>query len=298
MAKYRAVELAVLYPGPLAGRLLAEWGFDVVKVEPPGGDPMRAYSPTLYRLLNEGKELVVLDLKTEEGRRSLYDLVKGADAVLTSFRPAAAERLGASYEQLSKVNPSITYVAVTGYKSSNAPGHDINFAAVAGHLRDAPPIPQSVDVATGLMAAFAAAASIAAGRPGYFEISMERVAYLLNLLNFAQIADGRAPQLTGGYPYYNVYSCAGGRVALGAVEPKFWERFCDLLGRPDLKARMLDPTAVAEVEGETSRRSCAELLRRAEELDVPLSLVRPLEDALRSVDLGTLLSRSSWAKRG
>ena len=290
MAGGRVIEVATLYPGPLAGRLLAGWGFEVIKIEPPGGDPMKSFSPLLYHLLNEGKTRVVVDLKSEEGRRILYEMVRGADAVITSFRPQAAERLGVSYSVLSAVNPSIIYVAITGYESSNAPGHDINFAAVAGHIRDSVPTPQSIDVATGLVAAFAVAASVALGRTGYFEVPMERVALLLNLLNFANIRDSGEPRLTGSHPFYNIYKCADGKVALGAVEPKFWERFCMLIGRPDLINRMLDPGAVAEVEKETSRIKCGELLNRAAELDIPLAPVLSLEEVAKRVDLDKLIS--------
>lgn len=273
------IELAQLYPGPLAGRLLADWGFKVVKVEPPGGDPMRSYVPSLYELLNSGKEVVVLDLRTEEGREELLELARGARAALTSFRRGAAERLGASYERLKSVNERLIYVAITGYVDSDAPGHDINFAATAGLLADGPLIPQCVDVASGIMAAFIIAASTAAGRSGYFEVPMESVAYMLNLLNFMQLRDRGDAYLTGRYPFYNVYDCAGGRVALGAVEEKFWRRFCELIGRSDLAERALDPSAVGEVERVVSRVPCSDLLGRAAQLDVPLSPVLDLREA-------------------
>ncbi|MGK0550338.1 MAG: CoA transferase, partial [Pyrobaculum sp.] len=74
------LEIAQLYPGPLAGRLLREWGFRVVKVEPPGGDPLRRLSPTLYQWLNEGKEVVYLDLRLAEDRGRVLDLAKAARA--------------------------------------------------------------------------------------------------------------------------------------------------------------------------------------------------------------------------
>ena len=273
------IELAQLYPGPLAGRLLASWGFEVIKVEPPGGDPMRTYIPSLYGLLNAGKTVVFLDLKTEEGRRGLEELVGGARAVLTSFRREAARRLGASYEKLKEVNPRLIYVAITSFADSDLPGHDINFAAAAGLLGDKPMIPQCVDVASGLMAAFMIAAAVAAGRSGYFEVPMESVAYLLNLLNFMQLKDRGETYLTGGYPFYNVYSCIGGRVALGAVEEKFWLRFCELIGREDLKEHALSPEAVAEVGRTTEGLRCSDLLERARQLDVPLSPVLDLRDA-------------------
>ncbi|MEL9991527.1 MAG: CaiB/BaiF CoA-transferase family protein [Thermoproteus sp.] len=290
MEKYRVVELAQLYPGPLAGRLLAGWGFEVVKIEPPGGDPMRHYIPSLFEALNAGKYSVVLDLKREEDRKKLYRIVEGARAVISSFRRASAERLGVSYEALSSINPNLLYVAITSYKDSDLPGHDLNFAAVAGLLEGRPIVPQCVDVASGLMAAFAVAAAVATGRSGYVEVPMESAAYMLNLLNFAQLRDRGDVLLTGRYPFYNVYGCRGGKVALGAVEEKFWRRFCELIGRRDLEGRMYDPSAVGEVEREVSAKDCKELLHRAEELDVPLSEMRDLLEASRCVDLQDLVA--------
>lgn len=289
MAKRRVIELAVLYPGPLAGRLLSGWGFEVVKVEPPGGDPLRSYIPSLFNVLNAGKYSVVLDLRKAEDRSRLYKLVEDADVVLTSFRPNAAERLGVSYRALSSVNRRLVYVAVTGYSGSSLPGHDINFAAIAGLLKDGPIIPQCVDVASGLAAAFVAAVAVATGRAGYYEVPMEAAAHLLNLLNFAQIKDGVAPHLTGRYPFYNVYKCADGSVALGAVEEKFWRRFVALIGREDLGDKMYDEGTTAEVQRELAGRECSELLRRAAEADVPLSPVRPLTEVAASVDLEELI---------
>ncbi|MCY0890730.1 MAG: CoA transferase [Pyrobaculum arsenaticum] len=273
------LEIAQLYPGPLAGRLLREWGFRVVKVEPPGGDPLRRLSPTLYQWLNEGKEVVYLDLRLAEDRGRVLDLAKAARAVLTSFRRGTAERLGISYEAVKEVNSDVFYVALVGYREGDLPGHDINFAGLAGLIADKPTIPQCVDVASGLMAAFAVAAAVASGRRGYVEIPMENVAYMLNLLNFAALRDLGALPLDGRYPFYNVYKCASGLVALGAVEEKFWRRFCDVIGREDLKERMYDPTAVDEVRREVERRGCGELISAAERLEVPLSPVRDIVEA-------------------
>ncbi|AAL64216.1 MULTISPECIES: CoA transferase [Pyrobaculum] len=279
MEERRVIELAWHYPGPLAGRLLATWGFDVVKVEPPGGDPVKRLSPTLYQWLNEGKAVVYLDLRQEEDRERLFDLVKGARAVLSSFRRTTAKRLGISYEALKDANPNILYVAIVGYLKKDSPGHDINFAGLAGLIRDAPPIPQSVDVATGLLAAFIIAAAVAAGRRGYVEVSMEGVAYLLNLLNFALLKDTGDLPLSGKYPFYTTYECAGGRVALGAVEEKFWRRFCEMLGREDLINRMYDVSAVNEVKKEVIKRRCDDLIALAEKYDVPLTPVRDISEA-------------------
>lgn len=294
------LEFAQLYPGPLAGKLLKEWGFRVVKVEPPSGDPLRRVSPTLYQWLNEGKEVAYLNLRLAEDRSRVLDLAREARAVLTSFRRGTAERLGVSYEAVSKANPGVFYVALVGFRESDLPGHDINFAGLAGLIADKPTIPQCVDVASGLMAAFAVAAAVATGRRGYVEIPMENVAYMLNLLNFAALRDLGALPLDGRFPFYNVYRCAGGLVALGAVEEKFWKKFCEIIGREDLKGRMYDPTAVEEVRRKAERRGCGELISAAERLEVPLSPVRDVVEASgRLPPLGELFGgRKQGAARG
>lgn len=294
------LEIAQLYPGPLAGRLLKEWGFRVVKVEPPGGDPLKRLSPTFYQWLNEGKEVVYIDLRLAEGQSRVLHLAREARAVVTSFRRGTAERLGVSYEAVGKVNPDVFYVALVGYREGDFPGHDINFAGLAGLIADKPTIPQCVDVASGLMAALAIAAAVATGRHGYVEIPMENVAYMLNLLNFAALKDLGALPLDGRFPFYNVYRCAGGLVALGAVEDKFWKRFCELIGREDLKERMYDPTAVEEVRREMERRDCGELISAAEKLEVPLTTVRDVVEASgRLPPLGELFGgRKHGTERG
>lgn len=273
------LELSTLYPGPLAGRLLLSQGFRVVKVEPPGGDPLRRISPTLYRWLNEGKEVVEADLRTEEGRRKARELASGAGAVVTSFRPPTAEAFGVSYRSLSVLNPRLLYVAIVGFSTEELrelPGHDVNFAAYAGGAPSVP-TPQAVDVATGLYVAFIIASMW--GRAGYVEVAMEDVAHLLNLLNYALMRDVGAAPLTGSHPFYNIYKCVGGAVALGAVEEKFWRRFCQMVGRPDWESRMTDPSLTEEVAELLATKSCRELLEEAKRWEVPLTPVRRLEEA-------------------
>jgi len=171
---------------------------------------------------------------------------------LTTSRPSTAERYGISYRRLAEAKPDLIYVAIVGYGGEeyprDHPSHDINFAALAGAVGPCPPYVQAVDVAAGLLAALTITAMAAKGEGGYVEIPMSRAAALVNILNLSLRRDGRPLLLSGDYPFYTVYRCGGGRVALGAVELKFWERFCRSIGRVDLIPRRLDPTAREEVE--------------------------------------------------
>jgi ferritin len=286
----RVLELATLFPGPLAGRFLLSLGFKVVKVEPPGGDPMRGLSPTLYRALNEGKHVVYLDLQKES--KGIYEMLRDVDAVLTTFRPSTAEKYGISYRRLAEVRPGLIYVAIVGYGGDeyprDHPSHDINFAALAGAVGPCPPYVQAVDVAAGLLAALTITGMAARGEGGYVEIPMSRAAALINILNLSLRRDGKPLLLSGDYPFYTVYRCRGGRVALGAVEPKFWERFCRAIGREDLIPRQLDPTAREEVEKALAEMDCNTLEDLAKREEIPLTPVYDIDKALTIFELDNL----------
>jgi ferritin len=286
----RVLELSTLFPGPLAGRLLLQLGFEVVKVEPPAGDPIRQVSPTLYKVLNEGKEIIYIDLK--DGAEKVRRLAEEVDAVLTTFRPSTAERYGISYRRLAEAKPDLIYVATVGYGGEeyprDHPSHDINFAALAGAVGPCPPYVQAVDVVAGILAALTITAMAAKGEGGYVEIPMSRAAALVNILNLSLRRDGKPLLLSGDYPFYTVYRCRGGRVALGAVEPKFWERFCRAIGREDLIPRQLDPTAREEVEKALAEMDCNALEELAKREEIPLTPVYDIDKALTIFELDNL----------
>src|SRR4051812_31765120 len=108
----RVFDLSVWRPGPYATQLLAEIGADVLKVEPPGGDPMRSY-PGLFDSLNANKRSIVLDLKSDVDRARALDFARRADVVIEGFRPGVVERLGVSYDDVRAVNPSIVYCSLS-----------------------------------------------------------------------------------------------------------------------------------------------------------------------------------------
>jgi crotonobetainyl-CoA:carnitine CoA-transferase CaiB-like acyl-CoA transferase len=134
----RVIELGVWIAGPAAGGILADWGADVVKVEPPLGDPARSFQrmlggdlPTnpVFELDNRSKRSIVLDLSTEEGRRLAQELVDSADVFLTNIRVSALRRVGLDPETLRQRNPRLVYAIVTGYglegEEADRPAYDI-----------------------------------------------------------------------------------------------------------------------------------------------------------------------------
>jgi crotonobetainyl-CoA:carnitine CoA-transferase CaiB-like acyl-CoA transferase len=136
---YRVVELAAWVAGPAAGGLLADWGADVVKVEPPAGDPQRRIFGAIgiadqagvppFELDNRGKRSVVIDLQTADGREAMHGLLDDADVFITNVRPAALERLGLDHATVRERHPRLVYGLVTGYglvgPDAHRPGYDV-----------------------------------------------------------------------------------------------------------------------------------------------------------------------------
>jgi crotonobetainyl-CoA:carnitine CoA-transferase CaiB-like acyl-CoA transferase len=138
MAGYRVVELAVWVAGPAAAGLLCDWGADVVKVEPPAGDPQRNIFGALglkvaaappFEIDNRGKRSVVLDLRTPDGLAAMDRLLAGADVFVTNLRPDALERLGLDHETICARYPTLVYASLTGYglqgPDRDRPGYDV-----------------------------------------------------------------------------------------------------------------------------------------------------------------------------
>jgi alpha-methylacyl-CoA racemase len=239
LAGRRVVSVAVNLPGPIAARRLADLGAHVVKVEPPGGDPLATYAPPLYAELAAGMEVVARDLKAG----GIADLLADADLLLTSSRPSSLARLGLGPDAVAAF-PRLCHVAIVGDAADpEAPGHDLNYQAAAGLVgRELPPSLHA-DVAGGERAAFAALALLAererSGRGGVLLVGLADAARALAAPRSAGLA---APGgiVGGGNPFYAVYAAADGAVAVGCLEPQFAERLAAELG-----ARTADELAAA-----------------------------------------------------
>lgn len=266
----RVLDLSQFLPGPFATQMLADMGADVVKVEPPKGDPMRGLDPVTndrgdspyHRLVNAGKRVILLDLKSDVGRVDFERLVAAADVLMESYRPGVMARLGFGYERLREINPGLVHCALSGFGQNGpmrlAGGHDINYVAAAGQLgltgAGAKPhmaYPMVADYA-GAMQSVAAilGALVGRGRTGkgaYLDVAMADSVLAWQSQALTALKRGNAPGrdgslLTGGAACYGVYETADGRfVSLGALETFFWEAFCNAVERPDLIARQMEP---------------------------------------------------------
>jgi crotonobetainyl-CoA:carnitine CoA-transferase CaiB-like acyl-CoA transferase len=241
----RVLDLSIWRPGPYATSLLCALGADVLKVEPPGGDPMRGY-PGLFEEINAGKRSMVLDLKELDDRARARELCAEADALVEGFRPGVMTRLGLDEPAVRAVNRGIVYCSISGYgqrdRRAALPGHDVNYQAWAGALAPdggpaaLPRIP-AADLASGLASAFGICASLLGRRPGsegtYLDVSMTDVMATWTGRT-GSASEGSSSQ--GAVPGYGLFPTADGHeVALGVLnEQHFWSALCEELGLSDL----------------------------------------------------------------
>ena len=221
-------------PGAFAGRELLRHGARVVKVEAPEGDPLRAV-PDWHEQLNDGKESVVCDLKADPSLA--LALLARADVVLEGFRPGVAERLGIGPEQA----PATTvYCSITGFGAGDTrAGHDLNYVGWAGLLEDAsvPPI-QIADLAAGALGAASEILAALLERERSGEGKRIVISMTHRSLDFAEPPPKR---LNGTLACYRLYTTADGRaLTVGALEPVFFRRLCELVGAPELAERQYD----------------------------------------------------------
>jgi len=304
----RIVDLSLMLPGPWATLMLAQLGASVVHVEPPGGDGLRSAMPSAYASVNRGKEVVELDLKSEEGRTRLRELLAAADVVVEGFRPGTAARLGFGPDELRAQNDRLIYCSLSGYGSSGPyaghPGHDVNYLAVVGLLsisgEPAGP-PQAgggvpvADLAASLFATQAILAALLlrdrAGSGSTIDVPIAAAALKLLEPRLAEYDGAGAPSKGElmARAAYGTFRCRDGRwMAVGCIEDHFWRRLCTAVGRPDLvddprfgsytsRCRYADEinAALGEAFLQRDRGEWVDLLLAA---DVPVSPVHEISE--------------------
>ena len=247
----RVLDLSIWRPGPYATQLLVELGADVVKIEPPGGDPMRVF-PTLFAVLNAGKRSVAVDLKDAAGKTAVLEAAAESDVVVEGFRPGVVRSLGVDDEGVRRVNPSVVYCSISGYGQhgplAEQPGHDINYQAWAATLEprtpdDEPVVPRPpiADLAGGAYAALAVCAALVrrsrTGEGESIDVSMTDVlASWTGAVPPLTLPDGQ--KVGGQVAGYGTFQAAdGGWVALGVIsEDHFWTGLTRTLGLDDAAA--------------------------------------------------------------
>jgi crotonobetainyl-CoA:carnitine CoA-transferase CaiB-like acyl-CoA transferase len=301
MEGVKIVELGVWVAGPAAGGILADWGADVIKIEPPTGDPARMFGRMLgiedgmsppFEMDNRGKRSVVLDLTTDDGRASAFELLSGTDVFLTNVRPAALRRAGLDFETVAARNPRLVYGLITGYgergPDADRAAYDVAaFWARAGlaHLLtrpgETPPFQRGGmgDHTAGMtLAAAICAALVARTRTGKGQLvstSLYRqgaytVSFDLNtfLMTGHSIAIGQRE--TMGNPCMNNYTAGDGRRfwIVGLQGDRHWPALCRAVGRSEW---LTDPRF------DTGRSRAANAVVLIGELD-EIFAAKPLDD--------------------
>jgi crotonobetainyl-CoA:carnitine CoA-transferase CaiB-like acyl-CoA transferase len=311
LAGLRLLDLSRLLPGPYCTMLLADLGAEVIKIETPlAGDYARLAPPELglgglFEAVNRNKKSVALNFRNARGREIFLQLAEGADVVMETSRPGALKRWGMDYNGVRAVNPRIIYCSLSGYGQSgpyrDRAGHDLNYIAVGGLLAlngaaGGPPIPPGVqiaDLAGGMLAAIAILGALAGrertGRGAHLDVAMldAVVSWVAPLVDPQFLGAGRNPErgrmtLSGGLPCYNVYETADGQyLTLSALEPNFWQAFCNAVTRADLLPRQFEYQAIAEVAAIFRERTRAEWLAHFESVDACVEPVNSFAEMWR-----------------
>ncbi len=288
LAGILVVDFTRYLPGGYASRELSRLGARVVRVEPPEGDPMRPTAAAWDAALRAGTESVVCDLKADAAFAQA--LCARADVVLEGFRPGVAERLGIGPEN---VPDTVVYCSITGFGDEDAhrlrAGHDVNYLGWAGVLEDtAPQLPpiQIADLAAGALGATTQvlAALVGRERTGKGARIVVSMTHRSHDLVAHRLGGEPVPRLlTGALACYRIYETADARhLTVGALEPKFFRRLCELAGRPDLADRQYDDdqeALAAELAAVFAQRSLDEWLELFGDEDVCAGPVWTREEA-------------------
>jgi len=311
LAGITVLDFSTLLPGPLATFMLAEAGARVIKIERPEGEDMRGFPPRIgdmsapFAVLNGGKEFVALDLKSERDRQKLDALLEQADIIVEQFRPGVMKRLELDHETIASRFPRIIYCSISGYgqdgpRSLDA-GHDLNYQAVTGLLSlspgtlDTPTVPAALvaDIAGGSMPAvmnilLALRKRDLTGRGCRLDIAMADAMFTFAWMALAQAHAGhgfpgsRDTMLTGASPRYQLYPTADGQLlAVGALEQKFWDAFCEAIDLPlDLRKDHLAPQeTMSQVRRIIGSQDAGFWRAVLEPRDCCCTIVRSLEEA-------------------
>ena len=287
--------------GPFCGQVLADMGADVVKIEPPAGDPTReSLGTAAFLAVNRNKRSVALDLKSSAHQAVLHRLARDADVVLENYRPGVASRLGAGWEALSELNPRLIYASVSGFGQTGPyaqrPGYDLIAQGLSGVMSvtgepGGEPVKCGIpisDLSAGLFCAVAILSAVIArertGRGQRIDTSLFEGALALSVWEAAELwGTGRVPEPLGSAHRltapYQALRTRDGHITVGANNQRLWRRFCEAIGRPALfddsrfasnSGRMAHRRElVSELEAALAERSSAEWVAALIDAGVP-----------------------------
>nr|BAL57576.1 formyl-CoA transferase [uncultured Chloroflexota bacterium] len=314
----RVLDLTRMLAGPYGSQLLADLGAEVIKIEAPGGDPMRHMGPYFARgesayflSANRNKKSVVLDLKSDQGRQVFLDLVAVSDVVFENFRPGVMGRLRCDYDTLKTVNPRLIMCSISGYGQTgprrNQPAFDLVLQALGGGMSvtgepGQTPVRMGLpiaDLAGGMFGALAVAAALhrrnQTGQGAHLDISLlDGQVSLLTYLAQYYLISGQVPQPMGtqheNVVPYNAFATADGYLAVAIFTEKFWAAFCRALEHEEWindprfatnEDRRQNRDILNELLAQTFRtRSTAWWMARLQEVGVPAAPVQRVDQVL------------------
>jgi crotonobetainyl-CoA:carnitine CoA-transferase CaiB-like acyl-CoA transferase len=265
-------------------------GATCTKLEPPAhpaepkgssSDPMAIYALTAYAAMHQGIKTLTADLKTEQGRKILHRELAKADALITSFRPSALEKLGLSWKALHKAYPQLSMVAIFGAPGARAeePGHDLTYMA-ENDLITGLEMPASLyaDMGGSLMVSEAILQArlqqLQKGKSVRLEVALSEASGYLGLPRaWGLTANGAT--VGGGHAGYRVYPCKDGRVAMAALEPHFAAAMCEAVGLADSRNKtMYLPETRAAIAAFLAGKTRKQLDALARAKDIPLHTLK------------------------
>jgi crotonobetainyl-CoA:carnitine CoA-transferase CaiB-like acyl-CoA transferase len=262
LAGLRVIDLTQVMAGPFCTMLLADFGADVIKIEPPNGDSTRTMpgavgtdSPS-FNAVNRGKRSVVLNLKSEEGVGAVKALVRSADVFVENYRPGALDKLGLGYAELSAINPRLIYASISGYGQTGPQRHKGGFDLVAQGVSgimsvtgepEGAPVKSGIpltDLGAGMFATIGILAAIEyrhrTGKGQLVDTSLLDAGVGLSVWESTQYFSGRGiPERLGSAHRmsapYQAFRCADGYITLGGANDRSFHRICEVLGHAEWK---------------------------------------------------------------
>jgi crotonobetainyl-CoA:carnitine CoA-transferase CaiB-like acyl-CoA transferase len=318
LAGITVLDFGQIFQGPYATLLMARAGADVIKIEPPTGEPLRrnpaGKGPRLaFAMLNSNKRAITLNLKSERGRGLLIDMARRADVLLENFSPGTMDDLGVGFEVLRAVNPRLVYATGTGFGISGPDrdtlAMDLTIQAASGIMSvtgapDGPPMkagPTLVDYMGGIHLYGAVMTALfqreRTGVGQLVEVAMQEAVYSSLASSFEYyFRTGQTPPRTGNRQAglttspYNVFPAADGHVAIHVVTEGHWQKLLTAMGREDLKddprftsmnARVQNMAATeAAVTAWTSRLPKAEVFAITRRHRIPCAPVRTVPEVM------------------
>lgn len=316
----RVVCFTAVAAGPVCAMMLADFGAEVIKVEPPRGDRSRGWGTgrfgrdgefsAIFLAFNRNQSSVVIDLRTPGGRADAQRLIATADIVIENFTPGVADQFGVGYQDAAALKPDVIYCSISGFGQEGPlrgrPGFDTMMQAYTGHLsitgeQDRPAVrigPSAIDVLTGSNAAFGIMVALQhrtlTGEGQYLETSLyDNALHLVSHVIGDYTGTGQLPGRWGPYyPYtapYGIFQAADREVFLG-VSSQFWRPFCTEAGLPELlederfrtnRDRLVNHDALYELlVPVVGARSAADWVAACARLGIPAGLVEDMSEVV------------------